>query len=130
MFEYHGWLNLQRSAGEDGDDFKPSTELPLVRELTGGLSVGPGLVDIRVVNGELHFSTSGFTNHRWQQVIDTFHALGKALPGSYGLLYVRDDEDPAGRTNEFQIFVMRRGEVTLQSDTFLSPCIPTIEDED
>ena len=63
-------------------------------------------------------------------MVDLFAGVGQDAPGSYGLLYIRDDEDPNGRVNEFQVLVMRRGKVTVHPDAFLSPCIPIIEDED
>ncbi|MCO5968955.1 Imm7 family immunity protein [Actinoallomurus soli] len=63
-----------------------------------------------------------------QAVIDTFRRVGEVAPGSYGVLYLRDDEDPTGKANESQVLVMRHGLVSQQSDSFLSPCVPMIED--
>ncbi|MFF3228796.1 Imm7 family immunity protein [Nocardia suismassiliense] len=31
---------------------------------------------------------------------------------------------------QFQVIVMRRGKVSVETDTLLSPCVPVIEDED
>jgi hypothetical protein len=47
---------------------------------------------------------------------------------AYGLLYIYDDEDTTGLDNEFQVFRMVRGQVSMQKDPFLSPFMPTLED--
>ena len=74
------------------------------------------------VNGMAQLHISGFINHRGsegQPVIDTFERVGEIAPGSYGLMYFRDDEDPGGRFNEFQVIVMRRGKTFTAADSFL-----------
>ncbi|MFD7445634.1 Imm7 family immunity protein [Streptomyces sp. NPDC059909] len=48
-------------------------------------------------------------------------------PGSFGLLHVRDDEDP-GHENDVRVFGRVRGTVTEHAESLLSPCIPTPED--
>src|SRR5690348_3479590 len=94
------------------------------------LNLGTGSVELRMVNGMSQLHMSGFANHRageGQEMVDLFQHVGKLAPGSYGLLYIRDDEDAGGRNNEFQVLVMKRGAVPERSDPFLSPCIPEIE---
>ena len=49
-------------------------------------------------------------------------------PGSYGLLYLHDDEDTNGFHNAFQVFVLSKGNFILCKDPFLSPYIPRVED--
>jgi hypothetical protein len=132
MFEYHAWVTVQYSAGDEEDtDLKAAHDQVAVEleRLRGGTS----LVNLRWVNGMSQLHISGFINHRsgeGQEVIDSFHRVGEVAPGSYGALYMFDDEDPGGKRNEFQVLVMRRGRVTQEADRFLSPCIPMIEDED
>ena len=52
------------------------------------------------------------------------------LTGSYGLLYVLDDEDyqDGDYQNEFRVWRLVRGALEERSDPFLSPFIPTVED--
>ncbi|WP_162240377.1 Imm7 family immunity protein [Nocardia arizonensis] len=64
-----------------------------------------------------------------QEVVDSFRRIAAVAPGSYGIMYIRDDEDYSGSGNEFQVLVMRRGIITVAGDTLLSPCVPMIEDE-
>ncbi|WP_405495462.1 Imm7 family immunity protein [Nocardia sp. NBC_00511] len=130
MFEYHGWVTVQSSAGDE-DEAAADDAVRRVEGELGALASLPGLVDIRTVNGMTQVQLAGFTNHRGGQgetVVEVFRRIGLVAAGSYGLLYVRDDEDPHGRGNEFQVRVMRRGAISDASDQFLSPCIPEIED--
>jgi hypothetical protein len=132
MFEYHAWITIQHSAGDEDDADLRAAHARVEKELES-LRGGTSLVDLRWVNGMSQLHISGFLNHRsgeGQSVIDAFHRVGQVAPGSYGVLYMLDDEDPSGKNNEFQVLVMRRGHVTQQSDAFLSPCIPVIEDAD
>ncbi len=58
---------------------------------------------------------------RCQELIED---LAATAPGSYGVLYVRDDE----HSGEMRRLVVRRGHATLVADDVLSPLVPTIED--
>ncbi len=71
------------------------------------------------------------TNHRSEDVHEVFELLElitRKAPGSYGLLHLKDDEDPEGRDNEFVIYKMHRGKLDSTFDSLLSPCQPTITD--
>jgi hypothetical protein len=128
MFEYHGWIRL-RSTAEAVDD-EPPLRLDEIQDLVNELA-GHGLIDLRPINGEYHVHLGGLPNHRGTQgseVIDLFAKVGHLAPGSYGLLYVHDDEDPEHDLN-FRVFRLVRGSVTEHADHLLSPVIPTLEDE-
>lgn len=133
MFEYHGWITVRNSPGEEDDEGAlPDSVRADVDAQLMELEDGTGLIHRQTVNGAAQIHLGGFLNHRAGQgnaLIETFNHIAALAPGSYGMLYVWDDEDPDGSRNEFQAFVMRRGQVTRQTDSFLSPCIPVIEDE-
>jgi len=74
---------------------------------------------------------AGCANHKSQDVVEIFELLTlikEIATGSYGILYVREDEDPSGKTNEFNIWALKRGQLVEETDKHLSPCMPTIED--
>jgi hypothetical protein len=131
MFEYHAWITVHSSPGDE-DESDLNTAFDAVERETQPLQGGTTEINLRWVNGMAQLHMSGLLNHRsgeGQQVIETFERIAKAAPGSYGVLYIRDDEDPNGRNNEFQAIIMRRGTTVAAIDNFLSPCIPAIEDE-
>jgi immunity protein 7 of polymorphic toxin system len=78
-------------------------------------------------NGNDTFLMSGLHNHFALYVLELFKWIGQTAPGSYGLLYISDEEDQYDSQN-FQVYVMRKGTVSRQKDCFLSPRIPVIED--
>ncbi|MFC8450237.1 Imm7 family immunity protein [Kitasatospora sp. NPDC057223] len=129
MFEYHGWINVQESASADDDNYDDGC----LREIVEGIERrireidSPYLLDLRWMNGEAFVHFGGFPNHRDAEIVEFFGEVGERAPGSYGLLHVRDDEDPA-RENEVLVIRMVRGRVTEHAEPLLSPCIPVLED--
>ena len=55
--------------------------------------------------------------------------LGKIAEGSYGLLYIWNDED-SRNYNSFIVHRLARGKVQILQDAMLSPVVPILEDED
>lgn len=128
MFEYHGWITL-RSTAEAVED-EPPLRLAEIQGLLSALA-GHGSTDLRQINGWYYVHLGGDTNHRGTrgaEVIGLFTKVGHLAPGSYGLLYVHDDEDP-GHESNFRVFRLVRGTVTEHADQLLSPVIPTLEEE-
>lgn len=89
------------------------------------------------VSGVLLFASS--TNHRCSPptAIELLHWLAENGPGSYGLVYVHDDEDDGERgrlygrvsadhSNEFRVWRLVGGMVEELGDPFLSPIVPLI----
>ena len=132
MFEYHGWLVL-RAAPHDTEtehaDLRAAVEF--VQRLLVDLNEVPGLRDLRRVNGSPQFHFGGFTNHRpaeFEDLLTGVRDLAARAPGTYGLVHYWDDEAPV-HDNEFRTLVVKRGTVTEHDDPYLSPLIPTVEDE-
>lgn len=129
MYEFHGWVTVRDSAG-DGDDDATRRATELIEAKIVELRIGPGVVDLRWVNGEAQLHLGGFSNRRaagGDDALVLFAHAGEVAPGSYGIFHAYDDEDRA-HANEFRAGVMRRGTVTWITDTNLSPVVPVIED--
>lgn len=126
MFEYHGWATL-RADTQDGEIAHDCLELEDLRKRLNALQ-GQGHYpsDIRISNGQLHLTLSGFPNHRNDAIIAFFRQIGATFPGSYGLLYIMDDESK--HYNAFRVHRLARGKLEELEDPFLSPFIPTVED--
>ncbi len=90
------------------------------------------IVQLQRYNGCDSLMIAGQHNHRGDYVIDLFRWMAANAPGSYGLLYIRDDEDShrgGDFTNVFRVWRLCRGTITEMDDPFLSPAISTVEDE-
>ncbi|MGW0757931.1 Imm7 family immunity protein [Streptomyces sp. NPDC002814] len=127
MFEYHGWITVRETAVDDDDEIR-------LRQIVDELQLriarmaSPYLLDLRWMNGEPFIHLGGHSNHRSSpDVVGLFEHVAAVAPGSYGLLHIRDDEDP-GHENEVRVLRLARGTITLHTEALLSPCIPTLED--
>ncbi|PZG13252.1 Imm7 family immunity protein [Nonomuraea aridisoli] len=126
MFEYHGWVTIRDTAGPEEDPARLTRQIEEIQERLARLG-DYGLLDLRWMNGTPFLHLAGNPNRRgaWgQEIIGLFARVGEIAPGSFGLLYVLDDESD----EEVRVFRMARGEVTEHADPFLSPVVPTLED--
>lgn len=134
MFEFHGWAVLRASTSDD--DEQPDLDLlkqfrAEVARLASASDARPPCSDFVhtsdvVWNGMTSFTVSGLLNHRREYVLQLFRWLAERGPGSYGLLYIWDDESE--HPDVFRVWRLARGTLTEEADPFLSPPIPTLED--
>jgi len=132
MVELHGWITIRetcRAVFEEGDKILLVVER--IKEEIDRLSWFKP--EIKAQNGECFIEFTLFSNRINPQVLEVFEFyewIGKLTDGSYGLIYLYNDEDRNGKENQFQVFSLARGVVKENVDPFLSPIIPTIEDRD
>ena len=130
MFEFHGWATIRESPSEV-DTARLHTIIEELHEVRSCFGWQHAVLDLRSVNGEYQLSSSGLTNHRATEageLHEFFNRVAQVAPGSYGLLFVRDDEDPNGSSNQFRVWVLARGKFIEREDVYLSPFVPTAED--
>ncbi|MFD1151579.1 Imm7 family immunity protein [Saccharothrix hoggarensis] len=128
MHQFHGWFQLAEATEEtDLGGLRDAVDRLRARIADAPAGVRAAVEFVNVA----HFLTlTGNPNRRrdtW--VEDTLEFVRTTLPGSWGLLYERDDETtlPPG-PNAFRVTVLARGELSVRADPFLSPCVPVIED--
>jgi len=127
MFEFHGWASVQYHTHDTDSVLQDRCW----QQLTNHVAAIPNeLIQLKRYNGCDSLLIAGQHNHRSEYVIDLFHWIAANAPGSYGLLYVRNDEDQrmSDYINRFRVWRLCRGKLTECDDPFLSPAIPTIED--
>lgn len=131
MIELHGWITIREhyEAIETEEENIDIVVSYIKEELNKQLWFHP---QIKVLNGEYYMEFTLFANHKnseLEEVFQLYNIIGQAAKGSYGLIYLHDDEDNGGKENEFQVFVLAKGKVKQCKDSFLSPFIPLVEDE-
>jgi Immunity protein 7 len=131
MHEFHAWIGLAESA-EESDLGQLKEKVIELRDLVADSSWHDAVFEVKGLNGGYFFSATGLINRRREEGdrLELFLAIiARRLPGSFGLVYERDDEmpNPPG-PNAFRVRVMARGKLTERQDPFLSPCNPVIED--
>ena len=131
MHEFHAWIGLSESTAES-DEGQLEEKVAELQDLVADSGWHDAVFEVKNLNGKYFLSANGFVNRRREEGdrLDLFLAIvARRLPGSYGLIYDRDDEmpDPPG-PNAFRVRVLARGKITEHQDPFLSPCNPVIED--
>ena len=128
MVEMHGWITI-RETYEVTDDANNIDAI--VDDINRNLDeLGYPDLKPKWINGECFFQCSVFTNHLGehnQDILNIYYLIAKKAVGSYGLLYVHDDESETD-SNVFVVYKLARGKVERTVDTLLSPFIPTVED--
>jgi hypothetical protein len=130
MYECHGWFVLRTDAYEQDD-----SDLVAAAKHIASLTAKAGwpenyLFEVRFINGMGVLVVECGPNHAGHErtsLTSVLSEVTRVAPASYGVLYVRDDEDEGGFI-DFRVHVMRRGKLEVCKDPFLSPTNPTIED--
>ncbi|HET9109261.1 MAG TPA: Imm7 family immunity protein [Ktedonobacterales bacterium] len=138
MFEVHGWATIRltpENRDRDDEEELHRRAMSQIESQVGyyvndlGWAYNP-LLEMRKVNGEALIRVEGFSNHAGTLMEDLqalFHTIAEVAPGSYGLIYTMNDEEPA-YDNEFRVYVLARGTLVERNDPFLSPFVPVVED--
>jgi hypothetical protein len=138
MYEFQGWFRLAETPDQ--------VDAGGLAEKLGEL--GPAIAQFGRISSsaKLHFADTlpcvritGNPNRVRRDPggdtdVDEFlDELIRLLPGSWGILYERsnDDGDEISTTagaNSFRVRVLSQGTLTMHADPFFSPCVPVIED--
>lgn len=132
MIELHGWITIRATYKANFDE-EENVDL-LVKKIQNEIKkLSWFKSEVKAQNGEWFMEFSLYTNRMNLQTLEVFELyqnIGKIAEGSYGLIYLYNDEDSNGKENQFQVFSLARGIVKENLDPFLSPIIPIIEDKD
>ncbi|NLP13041.1 MAG: hypothetical protein GX383_00850 [Clostridium sp.] len=132
MYEFHGWATIRKTPANVDEEglYEIADE---IRSHIAKLNWGNNILNLHAVNGIYHILLAGCSNRKpinEDNPVEFFEYIARLTPGSYGILYVMDDEDTDGFDNEFRVYVLSRGRVLEKKDVYLSPFIPIVEDEE
>src|SRR5262245_15777785 len=122
MFEFHGWAVLAWPGESSGSGAQTRA---ITQAIEGARSEFASIELLSTGNDLSVITVHGKRNHRAPSIFRLFEIVSKEAPASYGLLYVRDDEDArgVGFENSFRAWRLARAEFIEFADSFLSPCI-------
>ncbi len=126
MFEFHGWAVLRWPGESEG----AREQMNAIRHAVEAARDDFCSIDLVTAGNSLSVvSMHGLRNHRKESVFHLLNTIAREAKASYGLLYVRDDEDSLRLDcdNSFRVWRLALGEISEVTDPFLSPCVPTIE---
>ncbi len=131
MYNYRLWIELAEST-EDFDCGQLDAKVEELRMLANNkLRCKP--VDCVIhINYSTVFQCAAGANHRGQDhedLLEVLRYITEKLPGSHGLVYWLDDENPGNWVFDgYRVIVVARGELHERYDPFLSPKHPVVED--
>lgn len=128
MFEFHGWATVHYHTHDTDSALQDRCWQQLAAYVK---TIPDDLVQLQRYNGCDSVHVAGQHNHRSEYIIELFRWIGENASGSYGILYIRDDEDRLrddDYSNCFRVWRLCRGQLSERDDPFLSPAIPTVED--
>ncbi len=129
MIELHGWITFRETYKSDLEEDNIDTIMNKIsQEIDKMLWFKP---QTKVQNGQKFVQFTIFANRKNLEIEEAFTLFGKVgelAEGSYGLIYLYDDEEEK-KENQFQVFTLSRGKVKQFDDFYLSPIVPIIEDE-
>lgn len=128
MIELHGWLKISETF-EDKDLLSPNETETVMQRVKDVIQANTCDIKLQYLNGTAFINTLFCSNHRIptvDEIIKTYKSISEIATGSYGIIYLKDDEDDE-HFNEFQVYIFKKGQCTYQIDTYFSPCIPAIE---
>ena len=129
MVEIFAWLSVHETAADE-DQLPPGYEKHILAKVTEILRQSDCGIRLQYMNGQPYLQTAFSSNHRTSEtdaLIEVFSRIAEIASGSYGTLFLRDDEDPL-HGNDMQVYRFRRGTVTHGIEQAFSPCIPKLED--
>ncbi len=130
MIEYYGWLRILDNAYES-DSKELLKTIKEVETLTRKFGNNDRIFELKCINSRCILCTAGSTNHKNAyvlEIIELFKTISVIAPGTYGLLYLLDDEDDKGKDDEFQVFKISKGKMIVEKEQLLSPCSKIIFD--
>lgn len=130
MFEFNGWISVNYHTHDIDLKKQEKCFEVICNYLRNHSQLDSQNYKLVNHNGLNSVIISGCHNHKQHYVLGIFKWIAEKAIGSYGVLYIRDDEDniQIGDSNKFKVWVMKRGEVLEYSDCYLSPIIPSVED--
>jgi len=130
MYEFNGWVVLRYHTHDTQQELQEESIKGFINYIQEIDTENVTLLKRR--NGLDSFLISGLHNHYVSYVTDIYKWIAINLPGSYGLLHVHNDEDitdEEDNSNHFIVWKLARGRLLRMEDYYLSPYIPTVEDE-
>lgn len=123
MYDFRLWIELSETT-EDSDcgqlNAKAQELQSFVRDKLTMIRLPEQCVNN--LNYSMVFQCAGGANHRGANhdaLLEVLHFVIDKLPGSHGLIYWSDDEDP--KNDGYRVIVITRGQIHERDDPFFSP---------
>jgi len=131
MYDYRLWILLKETT-EEGDCGQLRVKVDRLRQLVEQKLACVPRDCIYNFNYSTVMQCTGGGNHRGQDHYELIYVLewiAESLPGSYGLVYWVDDEDPeVASRDQYRVITLARGRLEERRDPFFSPISQVVGD--
>lgn len=113
MYQYHGWAVVLENTNDETNKEKEINILESIKVYIEGLQPNVDVIEMKAINGQYHLWMTGLWNREPSSnynPVEIMRNIGDLAPGSYGMLYVFNDEHPK-HFNEFKVYVLARGSI-------------------
>lgn len=130
MVTIFAWMEIRATYLDE--DLHPEIDEKNIYDTVDGLikHLKYNELELTEKNYTRYIQFSVMENHKTeksQEMVDLFTEISKIATGSYGLLYIMDDEDEL-YDDEFRVLVSRKGKCEWKKDELLSPCSVMLEE--
>jgi len=129
MVEYYGSANISGSYKVEEDNLDEDLQFrKTIKDLNNKILETKSRAQVQFINGAAILRCEGYTNHWGKEiddVLEMWEFIAKTAIGSYGILYLRNDETDI---YNFTIYRIAKGKVEQLIDSMLSPTNSIIEE--
>ncbi len=130
MFELHCWITIRETYEVKRKRRRKNIDVILYEIERKIQELKWNKPQIKVCNGEWYIETSIFSNRKTEEVIELlefFDFVARTAYGSYGVIYILDDEDLNGKIMNFK-YILYQEELCMNKRYISFSFIPTVED--
>ena len=129
MITVYGWMEIRATYMDE--DMHPEIYEDRILETVNQLINNLKHSDVKLIkkNYKEYINLFVNENHKTEktdEIIELFEKISIVATGSYGLLYLLDDEDKVNN-DEFRVLISRKGHTEWKKDFYFSPCSKMIE---
>ncbi len=130
MIEFNGWLTICSDSDELDVIGLNKKLIADVENIMLEFKAQNQFCEIKEINGFVNLFVGGRHNHDngySDDLLKNLEKICEIASESFGIIYVRWPEDEIS-WNQYKVFQIAKGKVTIKDDVYLSPCNPVIED--
>ncbi|WP_341902089.1 Imm7 family immunity protein [Fluviicola taffensis] len=130
MIEFNGWLTICSDSDELDIIAQDKKLIADVENILREFKTQNQLCEIKMINGFVNLFIGGGHNHDngySDDLLKILQEICQIASRSFGIIYVRWPEHEI-HWNQYKVYQIAKGIITVKDDVYLSPCNPVIED--